>query len=374
MIIRERPRRAVIKIGTSLLTDEAGGLDAGRFREFAGLLAEHGETRCVVVSSGAVAGGSRSLGLGRPAFRLAKRQAAAAVGQTELMRQWSDALGRVGLRAGQILVTSEVVRERARYLEARRTLGALFRSDVVPIVNENDALSGGGAGFGGNDHLAAYMAALIHADLLVLLTDVPGVYESDPRAGESPRLIAGVRSAWELEPYCYASRSVRSVGGMRTKLEAADRAGSYGIPTAIASGRDLSAVETLLSGGSAGTRIEAWSRPLSPRRHWIRGQTRVNGAVVVDRGAAMALERGGASLLPGGVRAVDGGFGRGEVVAIRGGHGSDLGRGIAALDSHEVERVRGLHTSRAAALLGRTAVVVRAEDLVLFSRHGEARV
>jgi glutamate 5-kinase len=366
-----RPRRAVIKIGSALLTDAHGALDMARFREFAGLLARHRETRCVVVSSGAVAGGSHALGLKRPAFRLAKRQAAAAVGQTELMHCWSEALREEGLRAGQILLTDEVVTERARYLNARRTFGALFRASVVPVVNENDALAGGGVGFGDNDTLAAYTAALIHADLLVLLTDVPGVYDSDPREGSSAQLIERASSATELEPYCYASRSVRSVGGMRTKLAAADRAASYGTPTAIASGRDMAAIETLLQGGQAGTRIEAWPRPLSLKRHWIRVQRRVAGALVVDAGAETALEAGGASLLPGGIRAVSGQFGRGDVVTIRAMNGVDLGRGIAGLDAQDVERVRGLHSSRAAEVLGRRAVVVRAEDLVLHARTGE---
>lgn len=374
MIIHARPRRVVIKIGSALLTDAAGGLDAGRFRAFAGILARHRETRCVVVSSGAVAGGSRALGLDRPAFRLAKRQAAAAVGQTALMHEWSEALGGVGLRAGQILLTDEVVTERARYLNARRTFGALFRADVVPIVNENDALAGGGVGFGDNDNLAAYTAALIHADLLVLLTDVAGVYDADPRGAGSASVISRARSAVELEPYCYTSRSVRSVGGMRTKLEAADRAASYGTATAIASGRDPSAIETLLGGGHAGTRIEAWPHPLSPKRHWIRMQRRVAGAVVVDPGAERALAGGGASLLPGGIRAVSGRFGRGDVVAIRRLDGGELGRGIAALDGRDVERVLGLHTSDAAEVLGRRAVVVRAEDLVLYARGAGAGV
>jgi glutamate 5-kinase len=372
MIIHNRPRRAVLKIGTALLTDAHGALDPQRFRSYAEILARHRETRCVVVSSGAVAGGSRVLGLERPAFRLAKRQAAAAVGQTELMRQWGDALAEVGLRAGQILLTDEVVTDRRRYLNARRTFGALFRGEVVPVVNENDSLAGGGVGFGDNDNLAAYTAALIHADLLVLLTDVPGVYDGDPRVSDSPRLIEGARSARELEEFCFAKRSVRSVGGMHTKLEAADRAASYGIATAIASGRDPSAIEALLRGERAGTRIEAWPRPLSLKRHWIRVQRRVSGAVVVDGGAEAALARGGASLLPGGVHEVAGAFGRGDVVAIRSAAGPDLGRGIAALDSLEVERVRGLHTRRAAELLGRRAIVVRAEDLVLFSREWEA--
>jgi glutamate 5-kinase len=369
MFIHARPRRAVVKVGSALLTDDEGGLDLGRFRGFAAILARHRETQCVVVSSGAVAGGSRALGLGRPAFRLAKRQAAAAVGQTELMRHWSEALGEEGLQVGQILLTDEVVTDRARYLNARRTFGALFRAGVVAVVNENDVLAGNGVGFGDNDNLAAYTAALIEADLLVLLTDVPGVFDGDPREASSAQLIERAQSATELEPYCFASRSVRSVGGMRTKLEAADRAASYGTPTVIASGRDPSAIDTLLRGGHAGTRIEAWPRPLSLKRHWIRVQRRVSGELVVDAGAEAALEGGGTSLLPNGIRSVSGRFGRGDVVAICGLDGAELGRGLAALDFQEVERVRGLHSSRAAEVLGRRAVVVRAEDLVLNGRR-----
>jgi glutamate 5-kinase len=219
------------------------------------------DTDVVIVSSGAIAAGFRALGHANPPTRIRDRQAAAAVGQTRLMALWSEAFQEVGREVAQVLLTNDCLTDRRRYVAARRALGTLLEAGIVPIVNENDTVSVEEIVVGDNDNLAASAAALVDANLLALLTDVPGVYDGDPDGDAPVTVIEEAASAEELRQFCFAKKARESTGGMHTKLEAAERAGRYGIPTVIASGTDVEGLEAIVRGGRAGTFIAASKRP-----------------------------------------------------------------------------------------------------------------
>src|SRR5690606_28053631 len=220
-----RARRVVLKFGSRLLTGGTTVLDPTRMALVARVVADAGRADIVIVSSGAIAAGFRALGHPGPPTRIRDRQAAAAIGQTRLMALWSEAFRTVGRDVAQVLLTNDCLTDRRRYVAARRALGTLLEAGIIPIVNENDPVSVEEIVVGDNDNLAASTAALVDADLLALLTDVPGVMSGDPERGGEVRLIPEARDADELRPYCYAKKARESIGGMHTKLEAADRAG-----------------------------------------------------------------------------------------------------------------------------------------------------
>lgn len=362
-----RPRRLVLKVGSRLLTEGTERLQRTAVERIVDAVAGHPETETVLVTSGAVASGYSALGLRHPPADVPRRQAAAAVGQAKLMQLYAELFEARGLRVGQILLTHDVLRDRQRFVHARNTLSALFGCGILPIVNENDTLSVPETRVGDNDNIAAYTAALVDADVLVLLTDVDGVYDGDPSSDRRARVIPWADDAAALRRYCFRKESSESVGGMTTKLEAAEMAASYGIPTVIASGVDPSAVAAVYGGEPTGTRIAASPNPLRPRKHWVANHLGPAGTVVVDEGAARALRSGVTSLLPSGVREVTGRFVRGDVVTIVTEDGGELARGIARYTHGELRLAKGRHSREVPEILGVPlgAEVVHAEDLVL---------
>lgn len=362
-----RPRRIVVKVGTRTLLGDGEGPDPERIRELAAVVAAYRETTTVVVSSGAVSLGARQLGLPLPPRTLRERQAAAAVGQARLIRAWSEAFREHGVEAGQLLLASDVALDRSRYLNARGALSTLLGAGIVPVVNENDSVNVDEGRVGDNDNLAAYAAALVDAELLVLLTDVGGIFDGHPGRDPEARLIPLAASPAELRRYCYGKPSRDSVGGMETKLDAAARAGSYGVPTVITGGVPGDALRAVYEGRPTGTRIEGAAPPLPARRRWMLMQARTSGRVAVDEGAAAAISRGGTSLLACGVVAVVGRFRAGDVVSIVDGAGRERARGITAFEDRELDRVRGRHSREIEAVLGYRApdVVVRADKMVV---------
>jgi len=365
-------RRVVLKFGSRLLTGSAAELDPGRMAAVARAVAAEPTTEVVIVSSGAIAAGFRTLGHTVPPKRISDRQAAAAVGQSRLMSMWGDAFEAVGLVVAQVLLTNDCLTDRRRYVAASRALGTLLQSGVVPIVNENDTVSVDEIVVGDNDNLAAMTAALVDADLLALLTDVPGVMTADPEVDPSARVISEVASTEELRPFCFPKKAVESTGGMITKLEAADRAGQFGIPTVIASGTDEEALAALVRGEPAGTFIAATKRPIGARRHWMATQRGLTGALVVDEGAVRAIRRR-ASLLPSGIVRVEGRFRRGDLVSVIDAEGTEHARGIVRFDDREVERIRGLHTMEVREALGEGLghVVMRPDRMVLVGEDAD---
>lgn len=370
---RSRRRRVVLKLGSRLLTGGSPSLLPERIGMYAAAVAGNRGVETVIVSSGAVAAGYASVGYPRPPSGARQRQAAAAVGQTLLMRLYTQAFAEHGISVGQVLLTNDCLQDRRRYVNARDAFRALFAAGVVPVVNENDAISTAEIRVGDNDNLAAYTAALVDADLLALLTDVPGVFDGDPAADPAARVIAFAESTAELRPYCFRKRAPESRGGMQTKLEAAEKAASYGVPTVIASGLDGEALDAIYAGRRAGTWIAASSAPLSAHHHWMAVQRKPKGEIAVDEGALTALRRG-SSLLAKGVVRVAGRFGAGDVVVIVDARGVERARGVTRLDDREIDRIRGRHSSEIEDILGyRTATtIVRSENVVIMDRPGGA--
>jgi glutamate 5-kinase len=367
----DSPRRIVLKLGSRLLTGGTTSLDPTRMARVARAVAEQEHTEVVIVSSGAIAAGFRTLGHTVPPKRIRDRQAAAAVGQTRLMTLWAEAFRTVGLDVAQVLLTNDCLTDRRRYNAARQALGALLQAGVIPIVNENDTVSLAEIGVGDNDNLAASTAALVDADVLALLTDVPGVLSGDPERDRDAAVVAEADSPSQLRELCFKKRAAESTGGMVTKLEAAERAGRFGIPTVIASGLDDESLRAILKGEPAGTLIHAAQRPLAARRHWMAVQKGLSGALVVDDGAVRAIRRR-ASLLPSGVVRVQGRFRRGDLVRVLDVSGVEQARGIVRFDDREVDRIRGLHTLEVKGVLGvdNSQVVMRPDRMVLAGEEG----
>ena len=365
-------QRVVLKFGSRLLTGNTTVLDPLRMASVARAVAAEPQTEVVIVSSGAIAAGFRTLGHTVPPKRIQDRQASAAVGQGRLMSLWGDAFAEVGLVVAQVLLTNDCLTDRRRYVAASRALATLIQAGVVPIVNENDTVSVDEIIVGDNDNLAAMTAALVDADLLALLTDVPGVLSGDRTRDPSASLIVEAESAEALRRYCYAKKSAESTGGMVTKLEAAERAGSFGIPTVIASGTDEAALAAIVRGERAGTYIAAKKR-LPAREHWMAAQRGLTGALVVDEGAVAAIRRR-ASLLPKGIVRVEGRFRKGDLVSVIDAQGVEHARGIVRFDDHQVERIRGLHTTEVKDALGEAHgnVVMRPDRMVLVREEEEA--
>jgi glutamate 5-kinase len=366
-------RRIVVKVGSSLLVDSA----AGKLKHdwLGGLAADiaalHNEKRDVlVVSSGAIALGRAVLKLPAGALRLEEAQAAAAVGQIALARAWSESLGAHAIAAGQVLLTLGDTEERRRYLNARKTIDTLLGWRSVPVINENDTVATSEIRYGDNDRLAARVATMMSADLLVLLSDVDGLYDRPPGQGgdakESAKRVPLVaRITPEIEAMAGASGSELSRGGMLTKIEAGKIATSAGTHMVIASGRVAHPLAAIAQ-GAACTWFLTPANPVTARKKWIAGSLEPRGAITIDAGAVRAL-RSGKSLLPAGVVKIEGGFGRGDAVLVRGPDGAEIGRGLIAYDSDDADKIKGRSSADVLSILGfsgRTEMIHR-DDLVL---------
>jgi glutamate 5-kinase len=347
-------RRLVIKIGSALLVDPdlaAPRADwlAGVAEDIARLVADG--TEVIVVSSGAIALARRALGLTQKRLRLEEKQAAAAVGQIRLAQAWSEALSRQNLTAAQLLLTPDDTEDRRRYLNARETLGTLLAFRAIPVINENDSIATAEIRFGDNDRLAARVAEMVQADMLVLLSDIDGLYTADPRRDPHASHIPVVAALTpEIEAMGGAPPPGYSSGGMRTKLAAARIATQAGCAMAIALGSIPHPLAALRDGAPC-----TWFLPApdgrSARKRWIAGSLAPAGRLVVDPGAARALLEGG-SLLPAGLREVQGSFQRGDPVEVCRADGTPLARGLSAYDAEDASRIAGHRTTEIEAILG----------------------
>ena len=351
-----RARRWVVKVGSSLLTADGRGLDRELMgawaAQIAALRAEGREV--VLVSSGAVAEGLQRLGWRERPHALHELQAAAAVGQMGLIQAYEAAFQRHGLRTAQVLLTHEDLAHRARYLNARSTLRVLLGLGVVPVINENDTVAVEEIRFGDNDTLAGLVANLLEAEVLVLLTDQEGMYDKDPRRDPTARLV---REAEAGDPALRAMAEGGGVGrlgrgGMVTKVRAAELAARSGAATVIASGREQAILLRLAAGEARGTFLRPARPPLAARKRWLAGQLRVRGRLHLDEGAVRALREQARSLLPVGVRAVEGAFGRGDLVACVAPDGREVAKGLVNYAADEARRIAGQPSSRIEAILG----------------------
>ncbi len=371
--IARQARRIVVKVGSGVLTD-AGHLRPRVFTELArqiAALTDEGR-QVVLVSSGAIAAGSRTLEWSHFGRTVPEKQAAAAVGQIGICEIYQKRFARFGRKVAQVLLTRPGLAERERFLNARHTLATLLRLGVVPIVNENDTVATEEIRFGDNDNLSATVVNLIGADLLVLLTDVEGFYAEPPQPRRPrPRLLDVVeRITPEIEAAAGGSDTAHGRGGMVTKLEAARTAARSGAATVICDGRRKDVLPRLAAGEPVGTLFlagEGARGRMASRKHWLAYTARPAGSVVVDDGAVNALRRNGGSLLPAGVVAVEGRFGIGDPVACLDPGRREIARGLAAYASAEVERIRGLGTREIGRVLGYSNgdEVIHRDDLVL---------
>ena len=362
-------RRIVVKVGSSLLVDQTAGLLKQEWLE--ALVDDLAELHrrgadVLAVSSGSIALGRTVLKLPKGPLRLEDSQAAAAVGQIELARTWAQALGQRGITAGQILVTLNDTEERRRYLNARETIGRLLDMRAVPVINENDTVATTEIRYGDNDRLAARVATMASADLLILLSDIEGLYTAPPKDDPSARLIPVVpRITFEIEAMAGGAASELSRGGMRTKIEAGKIATTGGAHMIIADGRVRNPIRRIAQGAPC-TWFLTPSTPVTARKKWIAGSLEPRGTVHVDAGAARALFSG-KSLLPAGVTRVEGNFDRGDCVVLRDPSGAEIGRGLVAYDAGEAGQLVGRNSRDIETVLGvpGRAEMIHRDDMAL---------
>jgi glutamate 5-kinase len=359
----------VLKVGSSLLAADGGGGLTPRFAlglaQFVSANLQQGR-EVVIVSSGAVAAGRAILPRRVEAdAALAARQALAALGQAQLIGLWQRFFERP---VAQVLLTHDDLRNRRRYLNARATLNELLALGALPVVNENDTVSVDELKLGDNDNLAAIVAALVDADVLFIATDIDGLYTADPRRDPGAQPLNTVSELTEaVLAMAGGSGSTVGTGGMRTKLEAARRAGAAGIDTVLFNGRDGEVVRALAQGRLFGTRLHAGQTRLAARKYWLRNAPLAEGAIRVDAGAASALLGKGASLLPGGITAVNGGFRRGDMVEVHAPDGQPIAKGVSQYAAGDIARIAGRHTRDIHTVLGfhYGHSVIHRDDLVL---------
>ena len=362
-------RRLVVKVGSSLLVDDAGQLNRIWLESLADDVAELAKAghEVLIVSSGAIAIGSSVLGINKQRARLEDLQAAAAAGQVQLVHAYQECLGRHEIAAAQVLLTPDDTENRRRFLNARRTLEKLLERSVIPIINENDTVATEEIRYGDNDRLAARIAQLVMADALILLSDVDGFYTADPGSSKDAEHIPLVTSInTETLAMAGETRSDVGTGGMATKVQAASIAMHAGCSTVIASGAITHPLRALNDGARC-TIFRASATPAAARKQWLAGVLEVRGDLQLDDGAVKALRDGG-SLLPVGVVTVSGDFRRGDVVTLKNASGADIGRGLAEYSGEEAVRLAGLQSDQIEGALGYRgrAVMVHRDELVLF--------
>ena len=369
-------KRIVVKVGSSLVTNEGRGVDAQAIgnwcRQLAALMGDRADGReLVMVSSGAIAEGMKRLGWATRPTELHELQAAAAVGQMGLAQMYESCLRDQGLASAQVLLTHADLADRERYLNARSTLLTLLQHRVLPVINENDTVVNDEIKFGDNDTLGALVANLVEADALIILTDQKGLYTADPRKDPTAQFVHEARAGDPaLEAMAGGAGSSIGKGGMITKILAAKRAAGSGASTVIAWGREADALVRLTQGEAIGTLLVAQTAKNQARKQWMADHLQLRGAVVVDEGAVAKLVNEGKSLLPIGMTAVEGEFSRGEVIAVRDPRGHEIARGLANYASAEARLLCRKPSAEFERLLGYTAEpeMVHRDNLVLTAR------
>ncbi len=365
-------RRIVVKVGSSLVTDEGRGLDAaaiGQWCQQLAVLVKSGR-EVIMVSSGAIAEGMKRLGWATRPKAIHEQQAAAAVGQMGLVQVYESQLRDNGVGSAQVLLTHADLADRERYLNARSTLLTLLQLGVVPVINENDTVVNDEIKFGDNDTLGALVANLVDADALIILTDQKGLYSADPRKDPAARFISEAKAGdLALEAMAGGAGSSIGKGGMITKILAAKRAAGSGASTVIAWGREPNALIRLTQGESIGTLLVAQTPKNQARKRWMADHLQLRGSVAVDAGAAVKVRDEGKSLLPIGMVSVQGEFSRGDVIAVHDAAGSEIARGLANYSSAEARLICRKPSAEFEKLLGYTgeAEMVHRTNLVLTS-------
>ena len=347
-------KRILVKIGSGVLTG-TDGLDLEIIEQLVDEISVYSKKgfHFVIVSSGAIASGTNRMGFKEKLKSLPQKQAAAAVGQGRLMRVYSQAFGRHDLVTAQILLTMSDLTDRQRFLNVRNTLSTLMEWGVIPIINENDTVSVDEIKFGDNDNLAAMMANITDASLLVNLTNTEGLYDHDPRGSQASRLIPLVREITaQIEEAASSEADTVGMGGMRSKVIAAKKVTAFGIPYIIAHGKKAGIVGEILSGQETGTLFLPGAQHLKSKKHWIAFTLRARGKIYIDEGAQDAITNQGKSLLPSGIVRVEGDFGVGDPVTCVDANGASIAKGLVNYSSSDIDKIRGLKTSRIEQILG----------------------
>ncbi len=367
-------RRIVVKVGSSLVTNEGRGLDEtaiAHWCEQLAALVQQGR-ELIMVSSGAIAEGMKRLGWASRPKEINELQAAAAVGQMGLVQMYESKLRQCGVGSAQVLLTHADLADRERYLNARSTLLTLLQLGVVPVINENDTVVNDEIKFGDNDTLGALVANLVDADVLIILTDQKGLYTADPRRDPAAQFVHLARAGDpQLEVMAGGAGSGIGTGGMITKILAAKRAAGSGASTVIAWGREPSVLQRLCEGEAIGTCLVAQTAKIQARKQWMADHLQLAGSVTVDDGAAQKILREGKSLLPIGMVAVLGEFSRGDVIAVRAAHGAELARGLANYSSFEARLLCRKPSADFERLLGYMAEpeMIHRDNLVLLQER-----
>jgi len=367
----KKVRRVVIKIGSQVLTDADGALDMAviaQISEDISLLHDKG-IQVVVVSSGAIAAGRSELGLAVKPRTIPQKQAAAAIGQTRLIRAYQEALAPHELKVAQLLLTSEDLANRKRFLNARATIDTLLGYGIIPVINENDTVVVDEIKFGDNDNLSALVTNVAEAHLLIILTDIDGFFSSDPRKDPEAKLIPLVKSITREVERAAGGTGASGVGtgGMATKIAAAKKAGRNGVATIVVAGKKPGIISNVIKGEETGTLFLPSAEGLNKRKHWIAFTLKPAGKIIVDDGARDVLTKKGKSLLPSGILRVEGRFERGASVRICGSDGKEFARGLSDYSSSEIAKLAGHKGSEIESILGyRYAdVIVHRDNLVV---------
>ncbi len=369
--IFDKSHRIVIKVGSAVLTDSEQGLDHGRIErlvsDMASIMSRGIEV--ILVSSGAIAAGLAKLGLKKTKnMPLSLKQASAAIGQSGLMWAYEKTFASHGLKVAQVLLTREDLSNRTRFLNARNTIQTLLHYGVIPIINENDTVSVDEIKFGDNDNLSGMVVHLADAALLIILSDIDGLYTADPKLDPSAVLIPLVEKITaEVERGAGDAHTTAGTGGMRSKLLTAKKVAAYGVPMVIVNGKRAGVLQGLLDGKEVGTLFLPRQKRQVSRKHWIAYTVSTKGRIVIDDGGREALVNKGKSLLPGGIIKVEGNFKIGDCVTCVDRHGNAFARGLVKYSSSDLERIQGLKTAQIASVLGHKDYdeVIHRDDLVI---------
>ncbi len=363
------PRRIVVKVGTTTLTDSHGRIDQGIVRSLAEQMSSqvNSGVQCVFVTSGAIRAGMERLRLRVRPRTIPEKQAAAAVGQGILLHTYSQMFSEAGITAAQVLLTRNDFADRTHYLNARNTLNSLLTLGCLPVINENDTTAVDEIKFGDNDTLAALVAAALNADLLIVLSDVSGLYDGDPSNGDNKIIPVVKKITDEIRAIAGGAVSGSGTGGMKTKIDAAEIAVSSGVDMVIARGRDEDVIAKVVRGEPLGTRFLAGGSRLSHKKRWIAFSSPIRGTVQVNEGACKVVVSGGKSLLPAGITGVTGTFRAGDLIALCDSSGTRFARGFANYSAEEIQRIMGCKTAEIEDALGHKDFdeVVHRDNLVL---------
>lgn len=365
-------KRVIVKIGSSVLTDRKGNLSESVFDLLAGDISEikSKNIEVIIVTSGAIASGMKKLKLNKKPTEISMKQAIAACGQSTLIWHYERAFSAFGRDVAQILITHDGLTDRKRFLNARKTLTTLLNMGIIPIINENDTVAVEEIMLGDNDNLAAHVTSLVEADLLILLTDIEGLYSKDPRNNKDAEFISLIdQIGEEIESIAGDTLGSTTTGGMKTKIQAARTAAAFGVPTIIANGKSEGVLKDIFEGKDVGTLFLPAKRSLRGRKHWIAFTLKSAGEIVIDSGARKAITSLGKSLLPSGIKGVRGEFGVGESVTCVDESGLKVARGLTCYSSEEIKRIMGRSTADVESILGYkySDEVIHRDDLAVIT-------